>query len=532
MRRLSIEINLKFFDMSPIALLSVSNKTGLIPLAKSLINDFGFKIISSGGTAKLLEGEDLPVTRVADYTSFPEILGGRVKTLHPKIHGGILAKRDEQSHENDLNSQSINPIDLVVVNLYPFKETITKDNVTWEEAIENIDIGGPAMVRAAAKNHKDVIVLTNPNQYSTIIDAYKSKNVTQELRQKFAHQAFEHTAIYDMTISRWISSKTSSKESAWVQSIPLKQSLRYGENPHQNASWFGEPGIGWGGANQLQGKELSTNNLLDLEAALSTLREFGYENPLNNNNYQKAAVVIKHTNPCGVAIGETSHSAIKRALDADRVSSFGGIIAINSLVDQETAKELEEIFIECIVAPYFDENAKEILSKKKNLRLLELTTDCIKAAEKNHIRSILGGLLVQDTDEPEIDQKSWEIVTKLAPTDHEINDMAFAWKIVKHIRSNAIAIASNGQSLGIGAGQMNRIGSAKIALEAAGSKSKGAVLASDGFFPFDDTVKMAAEYGINSIIQPGGSIRDKESINACNELGIKMILTGKRHFLH
>ncbi len=534
MRRLSIEINLKFFDMSSIALLSVSDKTGLIPLAKSLINDFDFKIISSGGTAKILESENLPVTRVADYTGFPEILGGRVKTLHPKIHGGILAKRNEQSHKNDLTSQSINPIDLVVVNLYPFKETIAQESVTWEEAIENIDIGGPAMVRAAAKNHKDVLVLTNPNQYSTIIDAYKSKNVTQELRKKYAQQAFEHTAIYDMAISKWISSQNSSKESSWLQTIPLKQTLRYGENPHQNASWFGEPGIGWGGANQLQGKELSTNNLLDLEAALSTLREFGYENHLNNkkNNNQKAAVIIKHTNPCGVAIGDTSHSAIKRALDADRISSFGGIIAINSSVNEEAAKELEDIFIECIVAPHFDKNAKEILSKKKNLRLLELKTECIKAAEKNHIRSILGGLLVQDIDEPEIDPKSWKIVTKLTPTDNEINDMSFAWKIVKHIRSNAIAIASNGQSLGIGAGQMNRIGSAKIALEAAGSKSKGAVLASDGFFPFDDTVKMAADYGINSIIQPGGSIRDKDSINACNDLGIKMVLTGKRHFLH
>lgn len=533
MRRLSFEINLKLFEMSSIALLSVSNKTGLIPLAKTLINDFGFKIISSGGTAKLLEDENLPVTRVADYTGFPEILGGRVKTLHPKIHGGILAKRDEQSHQNDLTSQSINPIDLVVVNLYPFKEAIAKENVTWEEAIENIDIGGPAMIRAAAKNHKDVLVLTNPNQYATIIEAYKSEKVTEELRKKFAQKAFEHTAIYDMAIGRWISSKISSKESSWLQAIPLKQSLRYGENPHQNASWYGEKGIGWGGANQLQGKELSTNNLLDLESALSTLREFGYENSLNNKNYQKAAVVIKHTNPCGVAIGETSHSALKKALDADRVSSFGGIIAINSSVDKETAKELENIFIECVVAPYFDKNAKEILSRKKNLRLLELRKECINnAAETNHIRSILGGLLVQDFDEPEVDQSSWEIVTKLTPTDYEINDMAFAWKIVKHIRSNAIAIVSNGQSLGIGAGQMNRIGSAKIALEAAGNKSKGAVLASDGFFPFDDTVKMAADYGINSIIQPGGSIRDKDSIKACNDLGIKMVLTGKRHFLH
>ena len=317
-----------------------------------------------------------------------------------------------------------------------------------------------------------------------------------------------------------------------MQSLPLKQELRYGENPHQKASWYGEPEKGWSGANQLQGKELSTNNLLDLEAALSTLREFGYENTISNPSYQKAAVVIKHTNPCGVAIGDSSSSALKRALDGDRVSAFGGIIAINCPVDEAAAKEIENIFIECVVAPYFDETAKEILSKKKNLRLLELKAESVQKADKNHIRSILGGLLIQDLDEPSTDQKKWKSVTELIPTDEEMNDLSFAWKIVKHIRSNAIAVASNQQSLGIGAGQMNRVGSAKLALEAAGTKSKGAVLASDGFFPFDDTVKMASDYGISSIIQPGGSIRDEDSIKACNELGIKMILTGKRHFLH
>jgi len=518
--------------MSPIALLSVSDKTGLIPLAKSLINDFGFKIISSGGTAKLIESENLPVTRVADYTGFPEILEGRVKTLNPKIHGGILARRDKQSHLDDLNKQSINPIDLVVVNLYPFEQTITKENVTWEEAIENIDIGGPTMIRAAAKNHQDVLVVTNPSQYSDLVNAYKSKNITIELRKQYSQKAFEHTAIYDLTISKWIAQKIPSRKAAWLENVPLQQELRYGENPHQKASWYGHSQKGWCGANQLQGKELSTNNLLDLDSALSTLREFGYENSIKSDSYQKAAVVIKHTNPCGVAIGDSPYLALKRALDGDRVSAFGGIIAINCPVDEAAAKELEDIFIECVVAPSFDSNAKEILSKKKNLRLLELKAESIQKADKNHIRSILGGLVIQDLDEPHRDQTEWKNVTKLIPSEGELKDLSFAWKIVKHIRSNAIAVASNEQSLGIGAGQMNRIGSAKLALEAAGSNAKGAVLASDGFFPFNDTVKMAADYGISSIIQPGGSIRDKDSINTCDEFGIKMVLTGKRHFLH
>ncbi len=518
--------------MSPIALLSVSDKTGLIEFAKALVNEFGFKIISSGGTAKLIESKNLPVTRVADYTGFPEILEGRVKTLNPKIHGGILAKRDKKSHLNDLNKQDIKPIDLVVVNLYPFEQTISKENVSWDEAIENIDIGGPTMIRAAAKNHQDVLVVTNPNQYSDLIDAFKSSAITTELRRNYAQKAFEHTAIYDLTISKWIANQITSKQASWLQCLPLKQELRYGENPHQKASWYGDPEKGWSGANQLQGKELSTNNLLDLEAALSTLREFGYENTIKSDSYQKAAVVIKHCNPCGVAIGDSPYLALKKALDGDRVSAFGGIIAINCPVDEAAAKELENIFIECVVAPYFDNNAKEILSKKKNLRLLELKAESIKKADKNHIRSVLGGLLIQDLDEPNPDQKEWKTVTKLIPTEKEMNDLSFAWKIVKHIRSNAIAVASDKQSLGIGAGQMNRIGSARIALEAAGTKSKGAVLASDGFFPFDDTVRMAADYGISSIIQPGGSIRDKDSINACDELGIKMVVTGKRHFLH
>ena len=293
--------------MPPIALLSVSDKTGLVELAKALINELDFKILSSGGTAKLLESVNLPVTRVADYTGYPEILEGRVKTLNPKIHGGILAKRNKQSHLDDLNKQNINPIDLVVVNLYPFEKTISKEDVSWEEAIENIDIGGPTMIRAAAKNHQDVLVVTHPSQYSDLINAYKSKTINNEFRKKYAQQAFQHTAVYDLNISKWIANKIeiASSKTSWMQSLPLKQELRYGENPHQRASWYGAAEEGWSGAKQLQGKELSTNNLLDLEAALSTLREFGYENTFSSPSYQKAAVVIKHTNPCGVAIGES-----------------------------------------------------------------------------------------------------------------------------------------------------------------------------------------------------------------------------------
>ena len=516
--------------MSPIALLSVSDKTGLIPLAKALINDLGFKIISSGGTAKLIESENLPVTRVADYTGFPEILGGRVKTLNPKIHGGILARRDKQSHLDDLDKQNINPIDLVVVNLYPFVKTISKENVSWEEAIENIDIGGPTMIRAAAKNHQDVLVVTDPSQYSNLIDAYKSKKITTELRKKYSQQAFEHTATYDLTISNWIANQSSSKKVSWLQSLPLKQELRYGENPHQKASWYGEPEKGWSGANQLQGKELSTNNLLDLEAALSTLREFGYENTISNPSYQKAAVVIKHTNPCGVAIGKTIDSALTRALDSDRVSCFGGIIALNREVNIECANEIIGAFYECIVAPSFSNEAKEILASKKNLRLLELDIDNIQLKPYN-VRSILGGVLVQEKDNDPVNIDDWKVVSERQPSVQERIDLTFAWKVCRHVRSNAILVASDGATLGVGAGQMNRVGSAKIALTSY-TQVSGAALASDGFFPFGDTVRLAYDYGIKALIQPGGSIKDQESIDACNELGMTMIFTNKRHFLH
>ena len=518
--------------MAPIALLSVSNKQGLIALAKSLIDDHGFKIISSGGTAKKLEEQGFPVTRVSDYTGAPEILGGRVKTLHPLIHGGILSKRNDPNHQKDLIEQNIKEIDLVVVNLYPFQETVSKPNCNWEEAIENIDIGGPTLLRAAAKNHDAVSVLSNPAQYEPFLQALKNEELNQQTRRQLAIEAFEHTAAYDVAISKWMKSKLETNSSQWLEAIPLKQNLRYGENPHQSAGWFSSPNEGWGGAIQLQGKELSTNNLLDLEAALSTVREFGYGQAISNDSCEKAAVIIKHTNPCGVATAESISSAFKSALEADRVSAFGGIVALNSCVDANTANEISSLFFECVVAPNYDKEAKEILIKKKNLRVLELCPSLLKNTNRKNIRSINGGFLIQDEDNKNIDPNSWGFVTDRRPSSKEIKDLIFAWKIVRHIRSNAISVAANGQSLGIGAGQMNRIGSAKLALEAAGKKSIGAVLASDGFFPFDDTVKLAKEYGISAIIQPGGSIKDQDSINACNKFNIAMVLTGKRHFLH
>ena len=518
--------------MAPIALLSVSDKQGLIPLAKSLVTEHGFQIISSGGTAKALIQENIPVTRVADYTGAPEILGGRVKTLHPKIHGGILAKRENSSHLKDLKNQNIELINLVVVNLYPFQETVSNPNVTWDQAIENIDIGGPTLIRAAAKNHEDITILSKPDQYLPFLDALKKGAITKDLRKKLALEAFEHTASYDLAISQWIKSKSELENSHWVESMPIKQKLRYGENPHQKASWYSSPKQGWGGSLQIQGKELSTNNLLDLEAALSTVREFGYGESGLNPLSEKAAVVVKHTNPCGVAIGESITSALQRALEADRISAFGGIVALNSSVNEATANELTNLFLECVVAPSFNESAKAILSKKKNLRLIEISPTSIDNADNNYIRSILGGLLIQEQDDKKVDQANWEIVTNRVPNFQEHEDLSFAWKLVRHIRSNAIAISSAGQSIGIGAGQMNRVGAAKLALEAAGEKAKGAVLASDGFFPFDDTVKLAARFGIQAIIQPGGSIKDKDSIDACNKLNISMILTGRRHFLH
>ena len=528
--------------MAPTALLSVSNKEGLVPLAEGLLAA-GYQLISSGGTAAALAAAGLPVTKVAEHTGAPEILGGRVKTLHPRIHGGILAKRSEPSHQADLAAQAIAPIDVVVVNLYPFRETIARPDVTWEAAIENIDIGGPAMVRAAAKNHADVAVLTSPSQYPAFLQALQAGAITQELRRQLALAAFSHTAEYDSAISGWLAAQlggaparsagAASAADALSVSLPAKQSLRYGENPHQSASWYAQPDAGLGGGIQLQGKELSYNNLIDLEAALATVREFGYAGgAAGGNPFRPAAVVVKHTNPCGVATGSGSADALQRALDADRVSAFGGIVALNGPVDAATAAHLTSLFLECVVAPGFDADARELLAAKANLRLLELAPAAIERATRQQLRTVLGGVLVQELDDQPVDEGAWQVVSQRQPTAQELEDLRFAWRLVRHVRSNAITVAKAGQSLGIGAGQMNRVGSARIALEAAGERAKGAVLASDGFFPFDDTVRLAAEHGITAVIQPGGSVRDGDSIAACDALGLAMVVTGRRHFLH
>ena len=520
--------------MAPFALLSVSDKTGVVALAEALHRQHGYQLLSSGGTAKVLQEAGLPVTKVAEHTGAPEILGGRVKTLHPRVHGGILARRDDASHRADLDHQQIPLIDLVVVNLYPFRETVARADVTWDQAIENIDIGGPAMVRAAAKNHADVAVLTSPDQYDAVLAALQASggSVPAALRRQLALQAFQHTAAYDTAISNWMTAQVESDAAPWLDAVPLRQTLRYGENPHQQARWYSHPKQGWGGAEQLQGKELSTNNLLDLEAALATVREFGFGTTGQHQAQQPAAVVVKHTNPCGVAVGDGVAHALTRALDADRVSAFGGIVAINGVVDAAAASELKSLFLECVVAPGFTSEARDLLAAKANLRLLQLAPEAIDAAGRHHVRSILGGVLVQDLDDEPIDASTWTVETQRPPTDQERADLQFAWQLVRHVRSNAIVVAKSGQSLGVGAGQMNRVGSARIALEAAGDQVKGAVLASDGFFPFDDTVRLAASQGITAVIHPGGSMRDADSIKACDELGLAMLLTGRRHFLH
>lgn len=519
--------------MAPTALLSVSDKQHLLPLAEGLLRH-GYRLLSSGGTAASLAAAGLPVTKVADHTGAPEILGGRVKTLHPRIHGGILASRTDPAHAADLQAQGIDLIDVVVVNLYPFRQVVADPAVSWETAVETIDIGGPAMVRAAAKNHADVAVLTDPGQYEAFLAALDGGRVDADLRRQLALAAFRHTASYDAAIATWLAGRieagaASAAVAPLTLELPARQSLRYGENPHQSATWYGEAAAGWGAAEQLQGKELSYNNLIDLEAALATVREFGYGEA---SAPQPAAVVIKHTNPCGVATGASTAAALLRALDADRVSAFGGIVALNGPVDGEAAEHLAGLFLECVVAPAFSAEARQRLAAKTNLRLLELPAVAIGRAQRRQLRSVLGGVLVQDLDDQPIDPASWQVVSQRQPTEQELADLRFAWQVVRHVRSNAIAVAAGGQTLGIGAGQTNRVGSAQLALASAGERARGAVLASDGFFPFDDTVKLAASHGITAVIHPGGSVRDADSIAACDQLGLAMLATGRRHFLH
>jgi phosphoribosylaminoimidazolecarboxamide formyltransferase/IMP cyclohydrolase len=512
--------------MARLALLSVSNKTGLIDLARTLVEEFEFDLISSGGTAQVLKDAGLPVTKVADYTGSPEILGGRVKTLHPRIHGGILARRDVAQDVTDLENNQIRPIDLVVVNLYPFEETIAKPGVTLSEAIEQIDIGGPAMLRAASKNFAHLTVLSNPGQYDEYLQELRHNNgePSLEFRQKSALQGFLHTASYDQAIASYLSSQSQeSLPSQYTLSGQQLQPLRYGENPHQSAGWYqtGSTPTGWAAATKLQGKELSYNNLVDLEAARRIISEFT-DSP--------AAAILKHTNPCGVALGNSLVEAYEKAFNADAVSAFGGIVALNRPIDAATAKELTKTFLECVVAPAIAEDAQEILAKKSNVRVLTLAD--LATGSKETVKAIAGGFLIQAADDAIADTSKWQIVTERQPTPIELAELLFAWKVCKHVKSNAIVITGDHTTLGVGAGQMNRVGSVKIALEQAGEKARGAFLASDGFFPFDDSVKTAAAAGITAIVQPGGSLRDKDSIKAANELGLVMVFTSVRHFLH
>ncbi|QHG16380.1 bifunctional phosphoribosylaminoimidazolecarboxamide formyltransferase/IMP cyclohydrolase [Nostoc sp. ATCC 53789] len=506
--------------MARLALLSVSNKTGIIDLARSLVEEFDFDLISSGGTAQALKDAGLPVTKVADYTGSPEILGGRVKTLHPRIHGGILARRDVPEDITDLENNQIRPIDLVVVNLYPFEETIAKPGVTLLEAVEQIDIGGPAMLRASSKNFAHLAVLCDPAQYDEYLEELRQNNgiASLEFRQKAALKGFSHTASYDRAIASYLA-----EAEQYTLSGTQLQSLRYGENPHQPATWYqtGTTPTGWTSATKLQGKELSYNNLVDLEAARRIIAEFT-DTP--------AATIIKHTNPCGTALGSTIFEAYQKAFNADSTSAFGGIVALNRPIDAATASELTKTFLECVVAPSCDAEAQEILGKKSNVRVLTLAD--LSSGPKDTVKVIAGGFLVQASDDVIADTSQWQVVTERQPTDSELAELLFAWKVCKHVKSNAIVVTSDRTTIGVGGGQMNRVGSVKIALEQAGEKAKGAILASDGFFPFDDSVRTAAAAGITAIVQPGGSLRDKDSIKAANELGLLMVLTGVRHFLH
>lgn len=507
------------------ALISVSDKKGITGFARELVS-LGFEIISTGGTKKTLQEQGIPVLGVSDVTGFPEILEGRVKTLNPLIHGGLLAKHDDQQHQKQLEEHGIEPIQLVCVNLYPFQQTIEKPEVTVADAIENIDIGGPTMLRASAKNHQYITVVVDPEDYETVIEEFKSEGETKlETRRKLAAKVFRHTAAYDALIAEYMTNlaEEETPEKLTV-TYELKQTLRYGENPHQKAAFYQKPlgsTFSIANAKQLHGKELSYNNINDADAALQIVKEFT----------EPAAVAVKHMNPCGVGTGSTVFDAFEKAFAADPVSIFGGIIAFNREVDAQTAGKLHEIFLEIIIAPSFSEEALTILTAKKNLRLLTIPFADENKAELKMV-TIEGGLLVQEQDRFTLDDATISVPTKRQPTEQEWAALKLGWKVVKHVKSNAIVLTNEDMTIGIGAGQMNRVGAAEIALKQAGDKAEGAALASDAFFPMDDTVEAAAKAGITAIIQPGGSIRDEDSIKKADEYGIAMVFTGVRHFKH
>ena len=507
------------------ALVSVSDKTGLVPFVKGL-KELGWEIIATGGTQKLLEAEGVKTIGISEITGFPEILDGRVKTLHPKVHGGILARRELPEHMETLKENGIDTIEMVCVNLYPFRQTIAKEGVTLEEAIENIDIGGPSMVRSAAKNWRDVTIVCDPADYGTVLaELRENGSTTPETRLKLSAKAYTHTAEYDACIATYMRKAAGLNEKLFLE-YDLKQGLRYGENPHQSADFYAalkpEP-FSLAFARQIQGKELSYNNIQDANAALNVLRDF--EEPF--------CVALKHMNPCGAAVGASIEEAWQAAYEADKVSIYGGIVGVNRELTAEVALGMKPIFLEIVIAPSYTPEALEILGAKKNLRVLQV--DMTRSGEPvMQYVSVNGGLLVQQLDTQVEQVTSGMCVTKVKPTDAQLAGANFGWKIVKHVKSNAIAVVRDNHTIGIGAGQTNRVGSAEIALEEARNAgfTEGLVLASDGFLPFADTVELAAKYGVSVIVQPGGSIRDEESIAKADELGICMLFTGVRHFKH
>jgi phosphoribosylaminoimidazolecarboxamide formyltransferase / IMP cyclohydrolase len=521
--------------MTRLALLSTSDKTGLIEFAQTLVQKFDFELISSGGTATALKAAGIPVIKVSDYTGAPEILGGRVKTLHPRIHGGILSRRGVESDHIDLAAHDIRPIDLVVVNLYPFEQTIanqqTQGVTDIEAAIEQIDIGGPAMLRAAAKNFAHLTVLCAPEQYGAYLaEIQQHGEPTLPFRQACALKVFARTAAYDLAITSYLNHIGTTVVPPLPKAMTLlgqeKQPLRYGENPHQAAVWYqtGSAPSGWASATQLQGKELSYNNLVDLEAARQLIAEF------TSPTDEPAAAILKHNNPCGVAQASDLASAYKKAFATDATSAFGGIVALNHPIDIATAQALTQTFLECVVAPGCSPEAAQILAAKGKLRVMILPD--LRSGPTVTLKTIAGGFLAQFADKALTLPSDWTMVTRAQPDAAQLAELFFAWKVVKHVKSNAIVVTRKHTTIGIGAGQMNRVGSVKIALEQAGQQAQGAMLASDGFFPFDDSVRMAAAAGIQAIVQPGGSLRDADSIQAAHELGLIMLFTGTRHFLH
>jgi len=512
------------------ALISVSDKTGVLEFAQRL-HGLGIEILSTGGTSALLTKYGVPVKQVSDYTEFPEMMDGRIKTLHPKVHGGILGRRDVEGHRQSMKEHNIDPIDLVVINLYPFENTIAKEDCLLADAIENIDIGGPAMIRSAAKNFDDVAVVVSSTEYSTILEEIEASGgiVSRKTRMRLSRDAYAHTARYDSLITRYLSDQLEDKEDfAPIFLLPFEkiQGLRYGENPHQLAAFYRDPDANSHdivSAQKIQGKELSFNNIIDLEAAWQLAKDFK----------SGSAVVIKHTNPSGVAVGDKQLEIFIKARETDPVSAFGGIIGFNRKVGADTAEEILKNFVEAVIAPDYDKEALKLFSGKKNIRIMKMLEETSVVERRVFdLKRVGGGLLVQDKDVISHDPATLKIVSKKQPDSKEMDDLLFAWIVAKHVKSNAIVYARDGEALGIGAGQMSRVDSSRLAVEKARQNLKGCVMASDAFFPFRDSIDTAAKSGVSAIIQPGGSIRDEEVIEAADEHGMSMVFTSIRHFKH